>query len=109
MNSVKAHNNGVKLPVPLWEFIAMMASLLALNALSIDTMIPALSMIGEYYQTPNENDQQLVIAQTFSMLLALRFIQGVFAAGFRVIATSIVRDIASGRTMASILSLIFWG
>ena len=128
----------------------MMASLLALNALSIDTMIPALSMIGEYYQTPNENDQQLVIfayvfgfglpqlifgplsdrfgrrgllqiclvgftiagmacmfAQTFSMLLALRFIQGVFAAGFRVIATSIVRDIASGRTMASILSLIF--
>jgi DHA1 family bicyclomycin/chloramphenicol resistance-like MFS transporter len=150
MNSVKAHNNGVKLPVPLWEFIAMMASLLALNALSIDTMIPALSMIGEYYQTPNENDQQLVIfayvfgfglpqlifgplsdrfgrrgllqiclvgftiagmacmfAQTFSMLLVLRFIQGVFAAGFRVIATSIVRDIASGRTMASILSLIF--
>jgi len=128
----------------------MMACLLALNALSIDTMIPALGDIGEYYQTPNENDQQLVIfayvfgfglpqlvfgplsdrfgrrgllqicligftiagmacmlAGSFFMLLALRFIQGVFAAGFRVIATSIVRDLASGRTMASILSLIF--
>lgn len=128
----------------------MMASLLALNALSIDTMIPALSEIGSYFQTPNKNDQQLVIfaymfgfgfpqlifgplsdrfgrrgllqicligftitgmacmfATTFSMLLAFRFLQGVFAAGFRVIATSIVRDIASGRTMASILSLIF--
>ena len=134
----------------MWEFIAMMAGLLALNALAIDTMIPALSKIGEYYQTPNENDQQMIIfayifgfgfpqlifgplsdrfgrrslmqiclvgftiagmacmfAQTFFALLAFRFCQGVFAAGFRVIATSIVRDTASGRTMASILSLIF--
>jgi len=60
MNATHAHKTALKLPVPLWEFIAMIASLLALNALSIDTMIPALSMIGEYYQTPNENDQQLV-------------------------------------------------
>jgi len=128
----------------------MMAGLLALNALSIDTMIPALSEIGEFYKTPSENDQQMVIfayvfgfgfpqlvfgplsdrygrkgllqiclvgftiaglacmfAKTFSILLAFRFIQGVFAAGFRVIATSIVRDLTSGRAMASILSLIF--
>ena len=128
----------------------MMACLLALNALAIDTMIPALGEIGEHYKTPNQNDQQLVIfayifgfgfpqlifgplsdrygrkgllqvcliffaiagmvcmfAQSFFMLLALRFVQGVFAAGFRVIATSIIRDVASGRTMASILSLIF--
>ena len=128
----------------------MMAGLLALNALAIDTMIPALSQIGEFYQTPSENDQQLIIfayifgfgfpqlvfgplsdrygrkgpmqvcligftiagiacmfAKTFFALLALRFLQGVFAAGFRVIATSIVRDLTSGRAMASILSLIF--
>lgn len=151
--SIKPNINTVateKLPVPLWEFIVMMACLLSLNALAIDTMIPALSTIGEYYQTPNENDQQLIIfayvfgfgfpqlifgplsdrfgrrgllqicligftfagmacmfATTFFMLLAFRFAQGVCAAGFRVVATSIVRDIASGRTMASILSLIF--
>jgi len=48
-----------------------------------------------------------MFAKTFMALLTLRFIQGVFAAGFRVIATSIVRDLTSGRAMASILSLIF--
>jgi len=139
-----------KLPLPLWEFVLMIAGLMALNALAVDTMIPAMSEIGEFYQTPNENDQQMIIfayifgfgfpqlifgplsdrfgrkgpmqiclicfaiagiacmfAKTFYILLALRFMQGVFAAGFRVMATSIVRDVTSGRAMASILSLIF--
>ena len=128
----------------------MMAGLLALNALAIDTMLPALSEIGEFYKVPTENDQQMVVfayifgfgfpqlvfgplsdrygrkgllqiclvgftvaglacmfAQTFFALLSFRFIQGVLAAGVRVIATSIIRDLTSGRAMASILSLIF--
>jgi len=58
-----------KLPLPLWEFVLMMAGLLALNALAIDTMIPALSQIGEFYQTPSENDQQLII---FAYIFGLR-------------------------------------
>ena len=150
MDGIDQNTTGVKLTISKWEFVAMMAGLLALNALAIDTMIPALGQIGTYYQTPNPNDQQKVIfayifgfgfpqlvfgplsdrygrkgllqiclvgftlagmacmfAQTFFALLAFRFTQGIFAAGFRVIATSIVRDLTSGRSMASILSLIF--
>ncbi len=141
---------GVKLTIPKWEFVMMMASLLALNALAIDTMLPALEAVGDYYHVSNENDQQLIVfayifgfgfpqlvfgplsdsygrkgllqlcligftiagaacmfATSFAMLLAFRFIQGIFAAGFRVIATSIIRDLMAGRAMASTLSLVF--
>lgn len=128
----------------------MVASLLALNALAIDSMLPALEKVGEYYQIQTANDQQLIIfayifgfgfpqlvfgpvsdrfgrkgllqicllgysitgilcmfGSSFTMLLALRFVQGVFAAGVRVIASAVVRDVTSGRVMARIMSLVF--
>lgn len=43
----------------------------------------------------------------FGMLLFLRFVQGMGAAGTRVIAQSIVRDCFSGRAMAEVMSLVF--
>jgi DHA1 family bicyclomycin/chloramphenicol resistance-like MFS transporter len=46
-------------------------------------------------------------APSFTILLVLRFIQGLGAAGTRVIATSIVRDRYSGRAMAEVMSLTF--
>ena len=49
------------LPMPRWEFIALMASLLAMNAAAIDTMLPALGVIGDYFGLKNENNQQLII------------------------------------------------
>ncbi|MDA8707917.1 multidrug effflux MFS transporter [Hellea sp.] len=150
MNTPQENTTGVKLTIPLWEFVAMMAGLLALNALAIDTMLPALGEIGQFFNVHTENDQQMVVfayifgfgfpqlvfgplsdrygrkgllqiclvgftiaglacmfAQTFFALLLFRFTQGIFAAGFRVIATSIIRDLTSGRAMASILSLVF--
>ncbi|MEP1230632.1 MAG: multidrug effflux MFS transporter [Litorimonas sp.] len=140
----------IKLPIPLWEFVAMIAAFLALNALAIDTMLPALGHVGDFYKIKDPNDQQLIIfsyilgfgfpqlffgplsdrlgrkvllqtclvgfaiaglccmlAGTFSMLLTLRFLQGVFAAGIRVIASAIVRDVTAGRVMARIMSLVF--
>lgn len=42
---------------------------------------------------------------TFSLLLWMRFLQGVFASGIRVVAVSVVRDLVSGRAMARIMSL----
>jgi len=39
----------------------MVASLMALNALAIDIMLPALSDISEHYSLQRDNDQQLVI------------------------------------------------
>ena len=132
------------------EFIALMAALMALNALAIDVMLPALPYMGEALGISSENERQFVItaymlgmgiaqlafgplsdrfgrraplfigiavyvaaafaaafAPSFAILLALRFTQGVGAAGTRVIATSIVRDMYSGRAMAEVMSLTF--
>lgn len=141
--------NALKIDIPLWEFVTMMATLLALNALAIDTMLPALAEIGRFYEVANANDQQLVIfayilgfgipqlffgpisdrygrkgllqisligysvtafmcmtANSFEMLLGIRFLQGVFSAGARVIAGAVIRDVTSGRVMAKVMSLV---
>ncbi|HEV7344589.1 MAG TPA: multidrug effflux MFS transporter [Devosia sp.] len=44
------------------EFIALMAALMALNALAIDVMLPALPYMGEALGVTDENERQLVIA-----------------------------------------------
>ena len=132
------------------EFIALIAGLMALNALAIDIMLPALPYMGAALGVANENDRHYVltayllgfgIAQlafgplsdrfgrraplfvglvvyaiaalaaafspNFATLLALRFVQGIGAAGTRVIAVSVVRDRFSGRAMAEVMSLVF--
>ncbi len=132
------------------EFIALVAGLMALNALAIDIMLPALPYMGEALGVSNENGRQLVVsaymigfgaaqlafgpltdrfgrraplfvgmaiyivcafaavfAPTFAILLGLRFVQGLGAASTRVIATSVVRDLYSGREMAQVMSLTF--
>ncbi|MFD0936223.1 multidrug effflux MFS transporter [Methylobacterium trifolii] len=47
-----------------------------------------------------------MVAPSFGWLLAARVVQGVGAAGGRVLSTAIVRDRFSGREMASVMSLI---
>jgi len=132
------------------EFIALMAALMALNALAIDVMLPALPYMGEALGIASENERQFVISAymlgfgiaqlgfgplsdrfgrraplligmlvyivaviaaalspNFALLLVFRFIQGMGAAGTRVIVTSIVRDMYSGRAMAEVMSLTF--
>ncbi|HEV7278309.1 MAG TPA: multidrug effflux MFS transporter [Devosiaceae bacterium] len=132
------------------EFIGLMAALMALNALAIDVMLPALPYMGEALGVTSDNERQFVIgtymlgfgfaqlaigplsdrfgrraplliglvvyvicafaatfAPNFGVLLAMRFVQGIGAAGTRVIATSVVRDCFSGRQMAEVMSLTF--
>lgn len=132
------------------EFIILVAALMALNALAIDVMLPALPYMGEALGIANENERQLVVgfymfgfgiaqlafgpltdrfgrrgplfvglaiylvcafaavfAPNFAALLALRFVQGMGAAGTRVIATAVVRDRFEGREMAEVMSLTF--
>jgi DHA1 family bicyclomycin/chloramphenicol resistance-like MFS transporter len=132
------------------EFIVLVAALMALNALAIDVMLPALPYMGEALGVSHENERQFVVgaymlgfgmaqlvfgpitdrfgrraplfvglaiylfcafaatfAPTFGVLLALRFTQGLGAAGTRVIATAVVRDKFSGREMAEVMSLTF--
>ncbi|HUH49265.1 MAG TPA: MFS transporter, partial [Mycoplana sp.] len=44
------------------EFIALMAMLMALNALAIDIMLPGLQQIGASLGVENENHRQYVIS-----------------------------------------------
>ena len=131
------------------EFVAIIAFCLAMNALAIDTMLPALDDIAEHYFVTDGNQQQWVIfayilgfgvpqlfigplsdrfgrkvilrisfffyaifgfacmfMPSFEALLAARVFQGISAAGIRVTAASIVRDLYAGRNMARIMSFI---
>jgi DHA1 family bicyclomycin/chloramphenicol resistance-like MFS transporter len=136
-------------PLSSRELVAMIAFCLALNALAIDTMLPALDEIAAHYDVPAGNQQQWIIfsyilgfgvpqlfagplsdrfgrkiilrvsfifyiicgfacmfAPSFVGLLVLRSLQGISAAGIRVTAASIVRDLYAGRGMARIMSLV---
>lgn len=137
-------------PLPRIEFIALVAALMAVNAIAVDVMLPALPLMGEAFNIVNENNRQLVLscyligfgiaqiaygplsdhfgrrtpllisiviyaiaafaavlAPNFITLLAFRVVQGIGAAGTRVIALSVVRDTHSGRAMAEVMSLIY--
>ena len=47
------------------EFVVLMAGLMALNAMAIDAMVPALPAIGEALRVASENDRQLVVSAYF--------------------------------------------
>ncbi|WP_040485942.1 multidrug effflux MFS transporter [Lutibaculum baratangense] len=131
------------------EFVAMIASMMALTALSIDVMLPALPQIESEFDVGGANNQQLVVtlyvlgfaagqlfygplsdrfgrkpvllgglllyaaasvmcmlAHTFELLLAARFLQGIANASPRIIAIAVVRDIYGGRRMAEVMSFV---
>lgn len=51
--------------LPFGEFVALMALMIALVALSIDTMLPALPEIGAELGVQRENDNQMIISLIF--------------------------------------------
>ncbi|MEZ5781654.1 MAG: multidrug effflux MFS transporter [Rhizobiaceae bacterium] len=51
-----------------WEFIAMAAALMAINALAIDIMLPGLQQIGASLGVASENHRQYVISAYFGGL-----------------------------------------
>lgn len=59
---VSAARSAYALPIPRWELIALGASLMAVNALAIDVMLPGLQQIGASLGVENENHRQLVIS-----------------------------------------------
>lgn len=76
MKQGKSHkSDSMNLPIPLWEFVTMMAAIFGLQALGIDVMLPALEIISNDYQVANSNDQQLII---FAFVLGFGFPQLVF-------------------------------
>jgi MFS transporter, DHA1 family, multidrug resistance protein len=51
--------------LPLREFIAMMALMMSIVALSIDALLPALESIGYSMGITNANDNQLLVGTLF--------------------------------------------
>ena len=131
------------------EFISLTAMMMSLVALSVDTMLPALSVIGRDLGVIDNNSSQLIIslfffgmasgqllygpvsdntgrkpaiymgyglfitgcllslvATTFPVMLAGRFLQGFGTAGPRIVSIAIVRDRYEGRAMARVMSFV---
>jgi MFS transporter, DHA1 family, multidrug resistance protein len=137
----------MKLPGRI-EFVVLIATINMIVAFAIDSMLPALPVIGASLGVTEETRWGLVItaftlgfgiaqlfvgtisdrygrrglmmmsliafaamsllaavAASFTLLLAARMLQGIGAAGARVLAVSIVRDRFEGRDMAQVMSL----
>jgi DHA1 family bicyclomycin/chloramphenicol resistance-like MFS transporter len=131
------------------EFVALVALMTSLVALSIDAMLPALAAIGAELGARHVNDAQLILsalflglafaqmiygplsdsvgrkpaiylgfglfiggcllsalATSFPAMLVGRFLQGIGAAGPRIVTIAMVRDQYEGRAMARIMSSV---
>jgi DHA1 family bicyclomycin/chloramphenicol resistance-like MFS transporter len=131
------------------EFVALVALMTSLVALSIDAMLPALATIGAELGVRRANDAQLILsalflglacaqmvygplsdsfgrkptiyfgfglfiggcllsalATSFAAMLVGRFLQGIGAAGPRIVTLAMVRDRFEGRAMARIMSSV---
>ena len=132
-----------------FEFIALMAFLMANAALSIDAILPGLNGIGASLQVVEANDLQLIVtmilvglglgqlffgtlsdsfgrkpmvyagittfivaslicmmAESLTIMLLGRVLQGIGLSAPRSISVSIIRDSYSGNAMARIMSFI---
>lgn len=68
--------------LPFAEFVALMALMIALVALSIDIMLPALSVIADDLGAPNENDRQLILSTLFLGLATAQMLYGPISDSF---------------------------
>jgi len=135
--------------MPFGEFVALMGTMTALIALSIDMMLPALPAIAATLGVRRANDTQLIVsllflgfgfgqffygpisesvgrkpavyvglalfstgcvlalvAQSFSVMLVGRVLQGIGVGGPRAMTIALVRDRFEGRAMARVMSLV---
>src|SRR6516164_6381150 len=58
----RAAAQAAQFPLATVEFVALMALLMALTALTVDVMLPALPQIGRTLGVENGNDRQLIIS-----------------------------------------------
>jgi MFS transporter, DHA1 family, multidrug resistance protein len=58
----RAGHGAAQFPLSALEFVALMAALMALTALTVDVMLPALPQIGNSLGVANGNDRQLIVS-----------------------------------------------
>lgn len=64
-DQITATKGRTDFPLGFFEFIALVAALMAINALSIDPMLPALPAMGETLDVAEANDRQWIISSYF--------------------------------------------
>ncbi|WP_031298214.1 multidrug effflux MFS transporter [Sphingobium lactosutens] len=79
------------------EFVLLCACLMAMNALSIDPMLPALPTIGRDLAIPQPNDRQLIISVYFMGL-------GIGSLLFGVLSDRFGRKVVLGSAMAMFIA-----
>jgi len=132
------------------QFVALVAAIMATNALAVDSMLPALGQIGAGLGLDAANQRQWIVtayllgfgaaqilygtladrfgrkpvlvaalaiyiaaslaaalSRSFELMMLARIVQGIGAAGTRVLAVSVVRDCYAGRRMARVMSFTF--
>ena len=95
MTEPKASDGQAWIGPRLPEFIAMMAALMAVNALAIDSMLPALPAIGAALDVAEENRRQLVVTAYLLGFGAAQLFYGPFSDRF-------------GRKPLLVVSLLFY-
>ncbi len=53
-------NNHPNFSMHIWEFISLIAALMAMNAFAIDIMLPAMGVIADHYKVVGNNQQWLI-------------------------------------------------
>src|SRR3546814_2178630 len=64
------------------QFVALVAALMAMNALAIDSMLPALPQIGEALAIPTDNQRQWIITAYLLGLGVAQIVYGTLADRF---------------------------
>src|SRR5271166_4582787 len=72
----QAAAKAAELPLSSAEFIGLMALLMALTALSVDVMLPALPQIGLSLGIANANDRQLILSAYLGGFSMGQFLSG---------------------------------
>jgi DHA1 family bicyclomycin/chloramphenicol resistance-like MFS transporter len=86
----------------------MLSMTMALVALAIDMILPAMGDLRETFGLSSDSNDVAAIITFFllAVLLASRFLWGFGAAGSQVVARSVVRDTYQGEAMARAMSFI---
>ena len=71
-----------RLSIPFAEFVGLIALMMALTALSIDIMLPALPQISGQFQLPHVNDRQLIITCYFLGFAPAQLVYGALSDRF---------------------------
>lgn len=106
-------------PTPRFEFVALMALMMAISALATDTVLPALGVIGDAFGVHKTSDKQLLVTMTFLGIGVGQLFTGALSdsmgrkpimyVGFAVFILASLLSVATKRFDVLVLSRILQG